>query len=431
LAATHAHERTSYGEIGERYMDKQIFISHRSCDKKFADLLETFLTTCGIPTETIFCSSLPGNDILCEISNEIKAALQTSKLNVVLLSDAYYQSAYCQNEAGVVWYSDTRKTVFALPEINEHNMEGFLNSENKIRRMDNKDDLLAFSDILRKIFPSFITTVAGLNAKIDKLLEQYETALSSRTPTNELVDVKLDNSLEREIKAGSFSDAEKVILLYFYETQKLCVEASLLPYKSWMNKQNAVEVDAENGFTLLAEDGLLEKVGDTVGNLCEYKLSISTYRNLRKITQPSIEILRSALKVGSDTRTEKSDNEIDNLIKKGFLPEEILLLKYIMDLSRNTLYAGWQASQEIDMIKSWEEINELDNSLSQKYTDLLNKLLIRKFIEVKEVTSYGNPKEYRLSPVFLQSLQSISSESKNKIQRITEEHKTEMDELPF
>ena len=412
-------------------MNKEIFISHRSCDKKFADLLETFLTTCGIPSETIFCSSLPGNDILCEISNEIKTALQTSKLNIAILSDAYYQSAYCQNEAGVIWCSGTIKTVFALPEINEHNMEGFLNSENKIRRMDNKSDLLAFSDILKALFPSFITTVAGLNAKIDKLLEQYGTALNSRPLTNAPVVAKLDNALEREIQAGSFSDAEKVILLYFYDTQKLCVEASLLPYKSWMNKQNAIDVDTESGFALLAEDGLVEQTADAVGNLCEYKLSLSTYRNLRKMTHPSIEILRSALQVGSDTRNKKSGNEIDNLIKKGFSPEDILLLKYIMDLSRSTLYAGWQSSQEIDMIRNWEEINELDNSLSQKYSDLLNKLFIRKFIEVKEVTSYGNPKEYRISPVFLQSLQSISSESKYAIQRIVEEHKAEADEFPF
>jgi hypothetical protein len=412
-------------------MDKEIFISHRSCDKKFADLLETFLTTCGIPSETIFCSSLPGNDILCEISSEIKAALQTSKLNIALLSDAYYQSAYCQNEAGVIWYSGTIKTVFALPEINEHNMEGFLNSENKIRRMDNKSDLLAFSDILKTIFPSFITTVAGLNAKIDKLLEQYGTTLNSRPPTNAPIVAKLDNTLESEIQAGSFSDAEKVILLYFYETQKLCIEASFLPYKSWMNKQNAIDVDAENGFALLAEDGLVEQVADAVGNLIEYKLSISTYRNLRKITQPSVEILRSALQIDSDMINEKSNNEIDNLIKKGFSPEDILLLKYIMDLSRSTLYTGWQESQEIDMIRNWEEVNELDNSLSRKYTDLLNKLFIRKFIEVKEVTSYGNPKEYRLSPVFLQSLQSISSESKSAIRQIVENHKTVTDELPF
>lgn len=412
-------------------MDREIFISHRSSDKKFADLLETFLTTCGIPSETIFCSSLPGNDILCEITNEIKTALQTSKLNIVLLSDAYYQSAYCQNEAGVIWYSGTKKTVFALPEINEYNMEGFLNSENKIRRLDNKSDILAFSDILKNNFPSFITTVAGLNAKIDKLLEQYGTALNSRVLTNTAAVAKLDNDLEREIQESSFSDAEKVILLYFYETQKLCVEASLLPYLNWMNKQNAIDVDTESGFALLAEDGLLEQIADPVGNLCEYKLSISTYRNLRKIKQPAVEILRSALKVGSDTRNKKSDNEIDNLIKKGFTLEDILLLKYIMDLSRSTLYAGWQASQEIAMIRSWEEINELDNSLSQKYTDLLNKLFIRKYIEVKEVTSYGNPKEYKISPVFLQSLQSMSLESKNAIQQVVESHKAVTDELPF
>lgn len=412
-------------------MDKEIFISHRSCDKSFADLLETFLTTCGIPSEKIFCSSLPGNDILCEISNEIKAALKTSKLNIVLLSDAYYQSAYCQNEAGVIWYSNTIKAVFALPEINEHSMEGFLNNENKIRRMDSKSDMLAFSDILKPLFPSFITTAAGLNSKIDKLLGQYQTTLNSRVQIKASENAKPDNDLEMEIQAGSFSDAEKVILLYFYETQKLSVDANLLPYQNWMNKQNALEVDIETGFALLAEDGLLEYVTDVVGNVCEYKLSISAYRNLRKIALPTIELLHAALRIRSDTKIEKSNNELDNLIKKGFSSEDILLLKYIMDLSRETLYAGWQASQEIDMIRNWEEINELDNSLSQKYTDLLNKLFIRKFIEVKEVTSYGNPKEYMLSPVFLQSLQSISPESKNAIQRIAEEHKSVTDELPF
>lgn len=146
---------------------------------------------------------------------------------------------------------------------------------------------------------------------------------------------------------------------------------------------------------------------------------------------PTIELLHSALRIRSDTKIEKSNNELDNLIKKGFSSEEILLLKYIMDFSRETLYAGWQASQEIDMIRNWKEINKLDDSLSKKYTDLLNKLVIRKFIEVKEVTSYGNPKEYQLSQVFLQSLQSISPESKDTIQKTVEEHKVVPDELLF
>lgn len=412
-------------------MSKEIFISHRSRDKDYAELLETFLTTCGLPSGNIFCSSLPGNDIIYELSSEIKTALKTSKLNLVILSGSYYQSAYCLNEAGVIWYSDTKKIVFALPEINEDNMEGFLNKENKIRRMDNKEDLLAFSDVLKSIFPSFITTVAGLNAKIDKLLEQYSDILKSRIITNEFTVANLDNNLEKEIQESGFSDAEKVILLYFHDTQKQRVDTNLIPYHDWMNKQNALDIDTENGFRLLAEDGLLGYVTDAFGNVCEYKLSISTYRNLLKITRSSIDVLRSALQSSVDTTNKHNNNEIDKLIKKDFSDEEILLLKYIIDLSRNTLYAGWQANKEIDMIKNWEEKNTLDDTLSTKYAEVLNRLSIRKLIQVKEVTSYGNTKEYSLNTVFLHGLQSIDSESKDKIQQIVEIHKAISNGLPF
>ena len=40
-----------------------IFISHRSTDKAIADMLLDFFSGTGIPRETVFCSSLPGNDI--------------------------------------------------------------------------------------------------------------------------------------------------------------------------------------------------------------------------------------------------------------------------------------------------------------------------------------------------------------------------------
>lgn len=411
-------------------MDKEIFISHRNSDEKFVGLLETFLTTCGIKSETIFCSSLPGNDVQCEVSKEIKAAFQTSRLNIVLLSDGYYQSAYCQNESGIIWYLDTEKTIFALPEINKFNMEGFLNSEYIIRRMDSKEDILTFSDNLREIFPSFITKVAGLNAKIDRLIEQYKEALSSREPVNPPIVSKEVNDLDREIQAGGFSDAEKVILLYFYETQKLNVDASLQSLASWMNEQNAIAVDMESGFETLKDDGLLVLYNDEFGNY-EYKLTMSVYRNLLKITQPSVEILRSALQIKSDISNE-SDNEVDDLIRESFLQEEILFLKYLMDLRRDTLFAGWQADKEINLIKNWEKINKLDTCpLSQEYDDLLNKLIIRNLIEVKEVTQAGNPKEYRLTPVFTQSLQSLSPESKKIIHQTVRVYQAMMIDLPF
>lgn len=158
-------------------MAQKIFISHRSIDKKVVDVFENFLTACGVSYSNIFCSSLPGNDIEEKISSEVKENLKASALNIVLLSADYYKSAYCQNEAGIIWFLDTEKIVIALPEINENLMEGFLNDEYKIRRLNSKNDIYAICDIVGRFFSDFITSKAKLNAIIDRLIEQYDEAM--------------------------------------------------------------------------------------------------------------------------------------------------------------------------------------------------------------------------------------------------------------
>ena len=157
----------------------KIFISHRRTDKAIADLLESFLTSCGIPSDNIFCSSLPGNDIKEKISSEIKESLQHSSLNIVLLSNDYYNSSYCQNEAGIIWFLDTSKIVIALPEIDENNMLGFLNNEHKIRRLDNRDDVFSICDIIEENY-KFNISSAKLNSNISKLNKNYSRLIESR-----------------------------------------------------------------------------------------------------------------------------------------------------------------------------------------------------------------------------------------------------------
>ena len=119
-----------------------IFISHRSTDKDIADILGDFFVGTGIPKEAVFCSSLPGNDINERISDEVKTALKNSAVNIAILSQDYYQSAYCLNEAGVLWYCDDVPVIpIALPEVNSNNMFGFLSNEYKLRRLDSDDDI--------------------------------------------------------------------------------------------------------------------------------------------------------------------------------------------------------------------------------------------------------------------------------------------------
>lgn len=59
-----------------------IFISHRSTDKEVADMLVDFFSATGIPRESVFCSSLPGNDINEKITGEVRTALKNSAINI-------------------------------------------------------------------------------------------------------------------------------------------------------------------------------------------------------------------------------------------------------------------------------------------------------------------------------------------------------------
>ena len=121
--------------LQEKKVSPIFFISHRSTDKAIADMLLDFFSGTGIPRQTVFCSSLPGNDINEKISGEVKTALKKSVVNIAILSTDYYQSAYCLNEAGILWYQDDVPVIpIALPEINSSNMYGFLSNEYKLRR---------------------------------------------------------------------------------------------------------------------------------------------------------------------------------------------------------------------------------------------------------------------------------------------------------
>ncbi len=101
------YERVAIQGAQRNDMKDTVFISHRSTDKDVVDMLLDFFSRTEIPSNRIFCSSLPGNDINEKISAEVKENLKNSLVNIVILSQDYYQSAYCLNEAGILWYEDT------------------------------------------------------------------------------------------------------------------------------------------------------------------------------------------------------------------------------------------------------------------------------------------------------------------------------------
>ena len=138
-----------------------IFISHRSTDKGIADMLVDFFAGTGI-------------------SDEVRSALKSSAVNIAILSHDYYQSAYCLNEAGVLWYEDVPVIPVALPEINSGNMYGFLNNEYKLRRLDSDTDISYIYDTVSEAVSAPHTKASLITYENNKLRTRYAEYLKVR-----------------------------------------------------------------------------------------------------------------------------------------------------------------------------------------------------------------------------------------------------------
>ncbi|WP_185959638.1 toll/interleukin-1 receptor domain-containing protein [Lentibacillus cibarius] len=113
--------------------------------------------------------------------------------------------------------------------------------------------------------------------------------------------------------------------------------------------------------------------------------------------------------------------------------EEFLLIKYMIDMGQETLGYRWKAEGEIQNIKQWEEVNDLDDQLSRKYSRALNKLKIRNFLEVYDTTSYGNPREYILVKEISNHLLDLPVDMVSVLDEMMEKYKgfVNSDTLPF
>ena len=180
------NSQNSVCEDGEKEMSRlkernEIFISHREIDASFADIIKDFLVNTGIPNEQIFCSSLPGNDVNEQISPEVKERLKKCTIIILILSKNFYESPYCLNEAGVAWYLDEVTSIpIGLPEINHEKMIGFLNSDFKLRKLDNDDDISYLYDTAQEKLNVESKKHGVITRETKKLKERYELCMASR-----------------------------------------------------------------------------------------------------------------------------------------------------------------------------------------------------------------------------------------------------------
>ena len=96
---------------------------------------------------------------------------------------------------------------------------------------------------------------------------------------------------------------------------------------------------------------------------------------ISSVTEETEEIelnTKSEVAVKSKSEKKSSNNSVDryfNDLNKGKLKdEEVLIIQYVIDTARYKLGTGWQESNEQESIEVWEDLNELNNTLSQNYS---------------------------------------------------------------
>lgn len=384
-------------------MNPVIFISHRSTDKSIADMLVDFFSATGIPRTSVFCSSLPGNDINEKISAEVKAALMNSVINIAILSADYYQSAYCLNEAGVLWYCDNVPVIpIALPEINESNMYGFLNSEYKLRRLDSSTDIAYIYDKVCEAVSATQSKVSIITYETQKIKDRYAEYLSSRpTPTPQPLTICLDNLT---------TDDERIVLFYILQANVRKVSKSTVI--EWLNNNEIYNVNIDNAFDLLSSQG---------GQLQEETLTLSI-EAFREYSQNAASLLQELkpyvdehIKLASDTFARLwDDGSFDSTVK--------LFVAYIVDEKMCTFGDRWMATGQVESIKQWESKNTLFSPLGDNYGSCLELFKQNDLVYESSWTSYGNPREYTLCPSLRKLLFTSPNPYSEELQNVKDEH---------
>lgn len=202
---------SSFEEVSNNPIDNDsgsngIFISHRSTDKAIADMLFDFFVATGIPREAVFCSSLPGNDVKEKISEEVRQNIQNSIVNIAILSKDYYDSAYCLNEAGIMWFLNGILVIpIAMPEIKPENMYGFLNSEYKVRRLDNYDDIAYIYECLIDKLNLAQIKPSVMLAESQKLIKSFNDYISKREIKAEDTEIMQKRQTELDVSILAYS----------------------------------------------------------------------------------------------------------------------------------------------------------------------------------------------------------------------------------
>ena len=399
-------------ESKERNMSPIIFISHRTVDGPVADMLRDYLVGAGIPNEYVFCSSLPGNDVKHIISREVKEKIAFSTINIAILSKDYYESAYCVNEAGIIWLHDqTPAIIIGLPEVTPSNMQGFLNNDYKLRRLDNATDISEIYDTVQKAVHANQVSFSVITAASQKLIQRYADHLSKRVIT-------ASPAVPASVPINDITTDDERVILYYILTKKVRRVRKSDIYE-WMTQNEVYNINVDNALDLLAslgagryENGTLEM------DINVFRKYTASADNIRLALEPTVEKYKILSK---DRFTEMWDAGV-------FTDADKLFIAYIIQFCVVKLGDGWQTEGQVKQIQQWEEKFWLDETLSSSYSACLNLFAENRLIYESAWTDHGNVKEHTLCPSLKSILFDTNFPHWNELESVMEAHNNQ---LPF
>ena len=398
-----------------------IFISHRTTDKDVADMLVDFFSATGVPRDEIFCSSLPGNDVKTKISKEVKEAINKSVVNIAILSNDYYQSAYCLNEAGILWYKEEPVILIALPEIDINNMYGFLDNDYKLHRLDTETDISDIYDTVRDALKSSPIRTSTIISESHKLISRYKnfTNTGEKTISKKIISIK--NNLKNYSVSDMTTDDERIVLYCLLEKGSRRITKGYVT--DWLRNNEVYDVDIDNAFDLLSsfDGGKVENDTLFFGVIAfrEYSSnSESIMMELEKYVNNHKNLSSIKFKKLLDT------NAINDIQK--------LFVEYIIEEKVCHFGSNWKAKKQVESIKKWESKNNLNSTLSSNYEKCLDFLIQNKLVYESDWTSSSNPREYTLYNSVKNFLFSFPKEYIKELNDIKDTfHSSDLDLLNF
>jgi len=197
------------------FMNKKIFISHSSKDGDICNILVNALVLSGISSEDIVFTSMydTGVEFGKSIGETIKKELKNSSTIIFIITENFYNSAYCLNEMGAAWVLDKEFIPILLGNINYDDMQGFINKDYINIKVD-KNGFDSFMEYLNKNFEIKFTSKNHFGKFIKEANKIVKNAISDNK------EEVMVNDIGSFILGKNIKDCEMLLIKYIVDKNK-------------------------------------------------------------------------------------------------------------------------------------------------------------------------------------------------------------------